>query len=301
LVGINTDTQEFPAETEADSKLLIGGKRTGGRGSGSVPKIGEEAAQESIEDIKQTIHNSDIVFVTAGLGGGTGTGATPVIAQAAQEEGVLVISLVTTPFSAQDKKQQLNANTGLEKLRTVSDTVIVLPNDGLGDALPSMPLQDAYRKSNQNLASIIERIIKMITEPGLINTGFADIRRFFENGGISMVGVGEGTSENKLRDSVVSAMRSPFLLDVDINKNSHPAMVSINHSPDLTIQDCMETVKNLVPVDSKSMWDAQVEEEFKQRVETIIIYKHISNPQLYKHGNFKQESDTDFTDIDYVD
>lgn len=127
LVAANTDAQHLADEVKADTKILIGKKRTGGRGAGSVPKIGEEAAQENIEDIQQSIDGSDMVFVTAGLGGGTGTGAAPVIAQAAQDSGALTISIVTIPFTAEGERRRANADAGLERLRAVSDTVIVVP------------------------------------------------------------------------------------------------------------------------------------------------------------------------------
>ncbi|MFB6297722.1 MAG: cell division protein FtsZ, partial [Salinirussus sp.] len=145
LVAANTDAQHLADEVAADTKILIGRQRTGGRGAGSVPKIGEEAAQENIEDIQQSIEDSDMVFVTAGLGGGTGTGAAPVVAQAAQEAGALTISIVTIPFTAEGERRRANADAGLERLRSVSDTVIVVPNDRLLDYAPSMPLQDAFK------------------------------------------------------------------------------------------------------------------------------------------------------------
>ena len=145
LVAANTDAQHLANEVEADTKILIGRQRTGGRGAGSVPKIGEEAAQENIDDISGEIDDSDMVFITAGLGGGTGTGSAPVVAQAAQDAGALTIAIVTIPFTAEGERRRANADAGLERLRAVADTVIVIPNDRLLDYAPNMPLQDAFK------------------------------------------------------------------------------------------------------------------------------------------------------------
>ncbi|MFB6308622.1 MAG: cell division protein FtsZ, partial [Haloarculaceae archaeon] len=175
LVAANTDAQHLADEVKADTKILIGRKRTGGRGAGSVPKIGEEAAQEDIEDIQQSIDGSDMVFVTAGLGGGTGTGAAPVVAQTAQEAGALTISIVTIPFTAEGERRRANADAGLERLRAVSDTVIVVPNDRLLDYAPSMPLQDAFKICDRVLMRSVKGMTELITKPGLVNVDFADV------------------------------------------------------------------------------------------------------------------------------
>ena len=145
LVAANTDAQHLATEVDADTKILIGRQRTGGRGAGSVPKIGEEAAQENLEDISRHVDDSDMVFITAGLGGGTGTGSAPVVAQAAQDAGALTIAIVTIPFTAEGERRRANADAGLERLRAVADTVIVIPNDRLLDYAPNMPLQDAFK------------------------------------------------------------------------------------------------------------------------------------------------------------
>src|SRR5699024_2183576 len=144
LVAANTDAQHLVEQVDADTKILMGREKTGGRGAGSIPRIGEEAARETLDDIESALDGSDMVFVTTGLGGGTGTGSAPVIAEAAQDAGALTIAIATIPFTAEGERRRANADAGLERLRAVSDTVIVVPNDRLLEYAPNLPLQDAF-------------------------------------------------------------------------------------------------------------------------------------------------------------
>src|SRR6056297_1750481 len=159
LVAANTDVQHL-VNIEADTKILMGQQKTQGRGAGSLPQVGEEAALESQEEIYDAIEGSDMVFVTAGLGGGTGTGSAPVVAKAAREAGALTISIVTTPFTAEGEVRRTNAEAGLERLRDVSDTVIVVPNDRLLDAVGKLPVRQAFQVSDE----VLMRSVKGITE-----------------------------------------------------------------------------------------------------------------------------------------
>ncbi|MFB6166229.1 MAG: cell division protein FtsZ, partial [Haloarculaceae archaeon] len=243
LVAANTDAQHLADEVKSDTKILIGKKRTNGRGAGSVPKIGEEAAQENIEDIQQSIDGSDMVFVTAGLGGGTGTGAAPVVAQAAQDAGALTIAIVTIPFTAEGERRRANADAGLERLRAVSDTVIVVPNDRLLDYAPSMPLQDAFKICDRVLMRSVKGMTELITKPGLVNVDFADVRTIMENGGVAMIGLGESDSENKAQDSIRSALRSP-LLDVEFD-GANSALVNVVGGPDMSIEEAEGVVEEI--------------------------------------------------------
>ncbi|MFB6192229.1 MAG: cell division protein FtsZ, partial [Haloarculaceae archaeon] len=195
LVAANTDAQHLANQVTADTKILIGRERTGGRGAGSVPKIGEEAAQENLDDIERAVGDSDMVFITAGLGGGTGTGSAPVVAQAAQEAGALTIAIVTVPFTAEGERRRANADAGLERLRAVADTVIVIPNDRLLDYAPNLPLQDAFKICDRVLMRSVKGMTELITKPGLVNVDFADVKTIMENGGVAMIGLGESDSE----------------------------------------------------------------------------------------------------------
>jgi len=304
LVAANTDAQHLADEVKADTKILIGKKRTGGRGAGSVPKIGEEAAQENMEDIQQSIDGSDMVFVTAGLGGGTGTGAAPVVAQAAQEAGALTISIVTIPFTAEGERRRANADAGLERLRAVSDTVIVVPNDRLLDYAPSMPLQDAFKICDRVLMRSVKGMTELITKPGLVNVDFADVRTIMENGGVAMIGLGESDSENKAQDSIRSALRSP-LLDVEF-KGANSALVNVVGGPDMSIEEAegvVEEIYDRIDPDARIIWGASVNQEFEGKMETMIVVTGVESPQIY--GNNESEAAEAAQnlgdDIDYVE
>jgi cell division protein FtsZ len=304
LVAANTDAQHLADEVDADTKILIGKKRTGGRGAGSVPKIGEEAAQENIEDIQQSIDGSDMVFVTAGLGGGTGTGAAPVVAQAAQEAGALTISIVTIPFTAEGERRRANADAGLERLRAVSDTVIVVPNDRLLDYAPSMPLQDAFKICDRVLMRSVKGMTELITKPGLVNVDFADVRTIMENGGVAMIGLGESDSENKAQDSIRSALRSP-LLDVEFDGASS-ALVNVVGGPDMSIEEAegvFEEIYDRIDPDARIIWGASVNNQFEGKMETMIVVTGVESPQIYGKSEAEQERAAKELgeDIDYVE
>jgi len=282
LVAANTDAQHLATEVEADTKILIGRQRTGGRGAGSVPKIGEEAAQENIDDINAAIDGSDMVFVTAGLGGGTGTGSAPVVAQAAQEQGALTIAVVTVPFTAEGERRRANADAGLERLRAVADTVIVIPNDRLLDYAPNLPLQDAFKICDRVLMRSVKGMTELITKPGLVNVDFADVKTIMENGGVAMIGLGESDSQNKAQDSIRSALRSP-LLDVEFDGASS-ALVNVVGGPDMAIDEAegvVEEIYDRIDPDARIIWGASVDQEFDGKMETMIVVTGVESPQIY--------------------
>jgi cell division protein FtsZ len=297
LVAANTDAQHLVERVDADTKILIGRQRTGGRGAGSVPRIGEEAAQENIEDISAAVNGSDMVFITAGLGGGTGTGAAPVVAEAAQEAGALTVAVVTVPFTAEGERRRANADAGLERLRSVTDTVIVVPNDRLLDFAPNMPLQDAFKICDRVLMRSVKGMTELITKPGLVNVDFADVRTIMENGGVAMIGLGESDSQNKAEDSIRSALRSP-LLDVDFT-GANAALVNVVGGPDMSIEEAEGVVEELydrVDPDARIIWGASIDESFDGRMETMIIVTGVESPQIY--GRSEVRSERSSTEVD---
>ncbi|PSQ22525.1 cell division protein FtsZ [Halobacteriales archaeon QS_9_67_17] len=290
LVAANTDAQHLATEVEADTKILIGRQRTGGRGAGSVPKIGEEAAQENIEDIQASINDSDMVFVTAGLGGGTGTGSAPVVAQAAQEQDALTIAIVTIPFTAEGERRRANADAGLERLRAVADTVIVIPNDRLLDYAPNLPLQDAFKICDRVLMRSVKGMTELITKPGLVNVDFADVKTIMENGGVAMIGLGESDSENKAQDSIRSALRSP-LLDVEFD-GANSALVNVVGGPGMSIEEAegvVEEIYDRIDPDARIIWGASVDNSFDGKMETMIVVTGVESPQIYGKSEAEQE------------
>jgi cell division protein FtsZ len=281
LIAMNTDAQHL-ARTQADHRILIGRQRTRGLGAGSIPQIGEEAALENEQDIKKFVSGSDMVFITVGLGGGTGTGAAPIVAKAARDEGALTIAVVTLPFTAEGAIRMENAEAGLERLRDVADTVIVVPNDRLLEVVPRLPLYAAFKVADEVLMRAVKGITELITMPGLVNLDFADVRTVMERGGVAMIGVGESDSEDKAADSVKKAIRSP-LLDVDIS-GATAALVNVIGGPDMTMSEAegvIQEVYNRIDPGARIIWGAQVDPTMQSKMRTMLVVTGVRSPQIY--------------------
>jgi cell division protein FtsZ len=303
LVAANTDVQHL-VEIEADTKILMGEQKTSGRGAGSLPQVGEEAALESQEEIYDAIDGSDMVFVTAGLGGGTGTGSAPVVAKAARESGALTIAIVTTPFTAEGEVRRTNAEAGLERLRDVSDTVIVVPNDRLLDSVGKLPVKQAFKVADEVLMRSVKGITELITKPGLVNLDFADVRTIMEKGGVAMIGLGESDSDSKAQDSVKSALRSP-LLDVDIS-GAKSALVNVTGGNDMSIEEAegvVEQIYDRIDSDARIIWGTSIDEELDGTMRTMIVVTGVESPQIYGRNEAQQaqQAQNDGGDIDYVE
>lgn len=280
LFAMNTDAQHL-LHINADRRLLIGRRTTRGLGAGSLPSIGEEAARESIDEIRAAIEGADMVFITCGLGGGTGTGAAPVVAEVAREMGALTISVVTLPFAAEGAIRMANADVGLKRLREVSDTVIVVPNDRLLEVVPDLPLQAAFKVADEVLMRSVKGITELITRPGLINLDFADVRTVMTNGGVAMIGMGEAQGEEKARDSVSKALRSP-LLDVDVSCATS-ALVNVVGGSDMTITDAetvVDEVYQKINPEARIIWGAQIDQNLDHTLRTMLVVTGVSSPQI---------------------
>jgi len=281
LIAINTDAQHL-IRTQADQRILVGRQRTRGLGAGSIPQIGEEAALENEQEIRAVVSGSDMVFITVGLGGGTGTGVAPVVAKAAREEGALTIAIVTLPFSAEGAIRMENAEAGLERLRDVADTVIVVPNDRLLEVVPKLPLYAAFKVADEVLMRAVKGITELITMPGLVNLDFADVRTVMERGGVAMIGMGESDSEDKAADSVKKAIRSP-LLDVDIS-GATAALVNVVGGPDMTMEEAegvVQEVYNRVDPNARIIWGAQIDPAMQNKMRTLLVVTGVRSPQIY--------------------
>ena len=281
LIAINTDAQHL-IRTQADQRILVGRQRTRGLGAGSIPQIGEEAALENEQEIRAAVSGSDMVFIAVGLGGGTGTGVAPVVAKAAREEGALTIAIVTLPFSAEGAIRMENAEAGLERLRDVADTVIVVPNDRLLEVVPKLPLYAAFKVADEVLMRAVKGITELITMPGLVNLDFADVRTVMERGGVAMIGMGESDSEDKAADSVKKAIRSP-LLDVDIS-GATAALVNVVGGPDMTMEEAegvVQEVYNRVDPGARIIWGAQIDPAMQNKMRTLLVVTGVRSPQIY--------------------
>ena len=236
FIGVNTDRQALQF-CKAEKHLQIGEKLTKGLGAGAKPEIGEQAAQESAEEISKSLDGADMVFVTCGMGGGTGTGAAPVVAKLAKDKGILTVGVVTKPFRFEAKTRMNNAMSGIEKLRDSVDTLIVIPNDKIleiVDKRTSMP--EALMKADEVLQQAVQGITDLINVPAVINLDFADVQTVMKDKGIAHIGIGEGKGDDKAMEAVKMAVESP-LLETTISGATH---VIINISGDITLADASD-------------------------------------------------------------
>jgi len=270
-IAVNTDAQDL-LFSDADNKVLIGKELTGGLGAGGDPKIGAEAAKESKQDIIKMLEGSDMVFVTCGLGGGTGTGSAPIIAETAQKLGALTIGVVTLPFAMEGQVRMRNAREGLENLKRVVDTIIVIPNDKLLQIVPDVSLTTAFKVADEILVNSVKGIAELITKPGLINLDLADVKAVMRSGGMAMIGMGESDSEDRSIESVEKALASP-LLDLDIDGASG-ALINVTGGPDITIkeaQEVVEAVSGRLAEDAKIIWGAMIDPDLGDSLRVMLI------------------------------
>jgi len=273
LIAMNTDAQHL-LRIKAHKKLLLGKKKTKGLGAGSNPEVGEAAAEESEQEIKQLLEGADLVFVTAGMGGGTGTGSAHIIAKAAKECGAIVIAIVTMPFTSEGKKRAANAASGLEKLRKHADTTIAIPNDKLLYFVPDLPLNAAFKVADSVLANAVKGIAELITKPGLVNLDFADMRTILERGGMAVIGLGE-VSGTEGKDRVIQAaeraLASP-LLDVDYS-NADRALINVTGADDLTLgeaESAVSAVAAKIHKDAHIIWGATIDNSMEKRSVRVL-------------------------------
>jgi len=285
LIAINTDAQDL-LYANADQKILIGRELTQGLGAGSNPKVGEEAARESEQEIKKKLSGSDMIFITCGLGGGTGTGAAPVVASLAKKQGALTIGVVTMPFTIEGKKRLENAMNGLEKLEAIVDTLIIIPNDKLLELAPELPLQTAFKIADEILTNAVKGTTELVTISGLVNLDFADIKAIMMNGGVSLIGMGESDSQQRALEAVERAIQNP-LLDVDI-LGATGALVNIIGGPNMSLDECkqiMEAVGSKLSPDAKLIWGAQIQEDMEKSIRVLLIVTGVKSSQIIGHSD----------------
>ena len=281
VIAINTDAQDL-LYTNADAKILIGRELTGGLGAGSNPRIGEEAAKESEQEIRKRLANSDLVFITCGLGGGTGTGSAPVIADLAKKAGALVIAIVTLPFTVEGQKRIENAQYGLERLEQIADTLIVVPNDKLLELAPELPIQTAFKVADEILTNSVKGIAELITSAGLVNLDFADVKAVMSDGGVSLIGIGESDSaQDRAGEAVERAIHNP-LLDVNI-ESAKGALVNVIGGPDMSLDEyrkIMEKISTKVSPDAKIISGAKISPDMDKSIKVLLIVTGVKSPQI---------------------
>ena len=284
FIAVNTDAQDL-LYANVDQKILIGKELTQGLGAGSNPKVGAEAAKESESEIKKKIAGSDMIFITCGLGGGTGTGAAPVIAGLSKKQGALTIGVVTLPFTIEGRKRIENAMDGLERMESVVDTLIVIPNDKLLELAPDLPLHTAFKISDEILTNAVKGVTELVTTSGLVNLDFADIKTVMINGGVSLIGMGESDSAERSTEAVEKAFQNP-LLDVDIS-NASGALVNIVGGQDMSLDECksvIETIGNKLSPDAKLIWGAQISDDMEKSMRVLLIVTGVKSSQILGQG-----------------
>ncbi|MEK6892906.1 MAG: cell division protein FtsZ [Nanoarchaeota archaeon] len=280
IIAINTDAQDL-LYSNVDTKILIGRELTHGLGAGSNPKIGEQAARESEQEIKKKLGEVDMVFITCGLGGGTGTGAAPVVAELAKKQGALTIGVVTLPFTVEGQKRIENAQYGLDKMVAVTDTLIVIPNDKLLEIAPELPIHTAFKVADEILTNSVKGITELVTKAGLVNLDFADIKAVMSDGGVSLIGIGESDSKDRALDAVEKAVNNP-LLDVDIT-NATGVLVNIIGGPDMTLDEyrqVMEVIGGKVAPDAKIISGAQISPDMDKSIKVLLIVTGVKSSQI---------------------
>ena len=270
--AINTDAQAL-AQAGAPQKLQIGHKITRGLGAGGNPAIGQKAAEESRDEIAHALENTDLVFITAGMGGGTGTGAAPIAAEVAKEMGCLTVGVVTRPFTFEGRRRTTQSEEGINSLRSRVDTLIVIPNNQLLTVIsPETPIQEAFRVADDVLRQGVQGISDIIIIPGLINVDFADVRAVMADAGSALMGIGIGSGKSRAREAATAAVSSP-LLEASIN-GAQGVVINITGGSDLTLHEvnsAAESIYDVVDQDANIIFGAVIDEAMQGEIRITVI------------------------------
>ncbi len=282
IVAVNTDLQDLKLKN-ADKKILVGKEVTRGLGAGGDPRKGEEAAKESIAEIKEAITGSDMVFVCAGMGGGSGTGITPIVAKVAKDMGAIVIGVVTMPFSIERARID-RAEYGLQKLRGVADTVVVIDNNRLVKIAGNLPVKQAFAVANELVSVMIKGIVEIISTPSLVNLDFADVKAIMSSGGVSTVGMGTSDTNRRVDESVEEALANP-LLDITY-EGATGALIHITGGEDMTLEEidrAGQLITKSLHSEANVIWGARVDESYSKRITVMTILTGVHSPHILGH------------------
>jgi len=289
IIACNTDLQHLQV-SDADRKFLLGKEVTRGLGAGGFAQKGAEAAQESLQEIKEALRDSDMVYVCAGMGGGTGTGAAPVVAQVSRDVGAIVIGVVTMPFKIERARVD-KAEFGLQQLRQVSDTVVVIDNNRLVNIAGNLPIQQAFAVANELVSTMIKGIVETIAVPSLVNLDFADVKAIMSNGDVASVCVGTSDTNNKVQESVQGALNNP-LLEIDYT-GATGALIHITGGPDLTLDEVNrvgELITEKMDQDANVIWGARIDDKMKGKIAVMCIMTGVQSPYLLGKVDHKKQS-----------
>lgn len=301
LIATNTDAQHL-LSIHAPRKILLGRRTTRGLGAGALPQVGQDAAREAEEELRVALNGANIVFITCGLGGGTGTGSASVVSGLAKEIGALTVVFTTFPFKGEGKLRMENAEWGLDRLREVADTVIVVPNDKLIELVPRLSLNAAFKVADEILMRSIKGLTEIVTKPGLINLDFNDLRTVMKSAGVAMIGLGESSSqtEDRALEAVNDALNSP-LLEVDVSDASG-VLVNVTGGRDMTVSEAervAEEVHARVNPNARIIWGAAIDHTLEQTVRVMLVVTGVKSKQMYgKRDLHARRKDLD--NIDFI-
>ncbi|MEE1224714.1 MAG: cell division protein FtsZ [Clostridia bacterium] len=272
FICVNTDAQQLSA-VKAPTALQIGGKLTGGLGAGAKPEVGRQAAEETKDEIKNIVKDSEMVFVTAGMGGGTGTGAAPIIAEAAKSMGILTVAVVTKPFFFEGPQRMRNAEEGIKQLAEKVDAIVTIPNDLLLKiADKKVTIKDSFKLADDVLRQGVQGIIEVITQQGIMNCDFADVRTIMKDSGVAHMGIGIGKGENAAQDAVHAAIESP-LLETNIT-GAESVLLNITGGSEFSLVDMGEVsgiVRDMVSEEANIIVGTAMDENLKDEIKVTLI------------------------------
>ena len=279
FIAVNTDAQAL-LKSLAPKRLQIGDKLTRGLGAGAQPEVGQKAAEESRDDILEALRGADMVFVTAGMGGGTGTGAAPVVAECAREIGALTVAVVTRPFSFEGMKRKRNAESGIANLRQHVDTIITIPNDRLLQVVDKKTsITQAFLEADDILRQGVKGISDLISEAGLINLDFADVRSIMSNSGTALMGIGEATGENAAVEAAKNAIASP-LLETTID-GARGVLINVTGAEEnlsmFEVNEASTTIQEAVNGQANIIWGAAVDNTMGDTVKVTVVATGFDN------------------------
>lgn len=299
FTAVNTDKQAL-LNSKAEQKIQIGEKLTNGLGAGSDPHIGKNAAEESKSELSDILDNSDMIFITAGMGGGTGTGAAPYIAQLSQDRDILTVAVVTKPFTFEGKKRKENADLGIGNLRDVVDTLIIIPNDKLLEITDKKAsLLEAFNIADDVLKQGIQGISDLIAIPAVINLDFADVKTIMDGQGLAHMGIGLANGENRSVDAAKQAIKSP-LLETSIN-GARGVLINITGGSDLGIHEvneAAEIITESADPEANIIFGANIDEELGDSIKVTVIATGFSESGLRKIKVNDLKGKTDEENVD---
>ncbi|MFH0971549.1 MAG: cell division protein FtsZ [Candidatus Micrarchaeota archaeon] len=298
-IAINTDANHLRL-VEANRKLLIGASMTKGLGAGGFPEVGAKAAESARDKLSEVLKDSELVFITAGMGGGTGTGAAPIVAQIAKQQGAITVGMVTFPFALERARLE-KADWGLNALQETCDTVVIIDNNKLVQFVPNLPMNQAFAVADTLVAKAVKGIADTVMLPSLMNIDFADLRMIMGNAGTAMISIGEASGTDRVKNVIQSTLEHP-LLDVDY-AGSKGALILINGGPQLTLGEAVKIGEGITAAfDSKAYvkWGARISPELGDKIIVTAVVTGVTSPNVLRHEEKKKQAVADAMGLENV-